>query len=174
MYSHARKLPAKRAFPGLTGSSLVRVRAVSPQAPQPPTKKPILVHFCFNQEAGETKPPRCNCHVHVTEAQAYEFIDAGRAHFLLVRNPKTPKLTKNHRAIVVQRHTVDGQTLYALAALLKADRRDARYAAIKAQTYTRRAPCSTKALGGWCGLAGRSRNARPGSRESFSESRTLP
>lgn len=110
MSSHARKFPVQRAFTGLQGSAFARLKVVPAQAPQPPTKKPILVHFCFNQEAAETKPRRCNCHVRITEAQAYEFIDAKRAQFLLVRNPKTDKLTKFHRAIVVQQHSVDGQT----------------------------------------------------------------
>jgi hypothetical protein len=130
-----RKLPIKRAFTGLAGSVFAKVRVVPPQAPQPPTPKPILVHFCFNQEAGETKPTRCNCHFHITKDQAYEFVDAGQAHFLLVRNPKTPKPTKHHRAIVARQTLMDGKSLFALAAPLKPDRREAKHDSIKAGIF---------------------------------------
>jgi hypothetical protein len=129
--AHARKFPVKRAFTGLAGSAFATLKVVPAQAPQPPTKKPILVHFCFNQEAGEMKPDRCKCHVRITKEQAYQFIDAGSAQFLLVKNPRTDKLTKFHRAIVAQQRTVDGQTLFALAEPVKPDRRDAKHAAIK-------------------------------------------
>jgi hypothetical protein len=131
--AHARQLPVKRLFNGLQGSAFATLKVVPAQAPQPPTKKPILIHFCFDQEAGETKPVRCNCHVRITKDQAYEIVDAGRAQFLLVKNPRTDKLTKFHRAIVVQQHTVDGQTLFALAEPVKPDRRDAKHAAIKTE-----------------------------------------
>jgi hypothetical protein len=128
--SHARKLPVKRAFTGLQGSSFSKLHIVPPQAPQPSPAKCIKVHFCFDQGAGETKPDRCKCTVHFTKEEAYEAVDAGRASFLLVKNPKTPKLTKNHRAIAVHRQTVDGQALFAVASPLKPDRRDMRHEAI--------------------------------------------
>jgi len=129
--SHARKLPALRAFTGLSGSAFSTLRVVPPQAPQPPAKKAVLVHTCFDQQIGDIKPDRCKCSAHFTKAEAYEAVDAGRASFLLVKNPKTPKLTKNHRAIVVHQQTVDGQTLFALASPLKPNRRDMRHEAIK-------------------------------------------
>jgi len=129
--SHARKLPALRAFTGLAGSSFSKLHVVPPRAPQPSPAKCIKVHFCFDQGAGETKPDRCKCSVHFTKEEAYEAVDAGRASFLLVKNPRTPKLTKNHRAIVVHQHTVDGQALFAVASPVKPDRRDVRHEAIK-------------------------------------------
>jgi hypothetical protein len=131
--AHARQFRVKRAFTGLAGSAFATLKVVPAQTPQPPTKKPILVHFCFNQEAGETKPNRCKCHVRITKEQAYQFVDAGSAQFLLVKNPRTDKLTKFHRAIVAQQRTVDGQTLFALAEPVKPDRRDAKHAAIKTE-----------------------------------------
>jgi hypothetical protein len=131
--SHARKLPALRAFTGLAGSPFSNLHVVPPQAPQPSPAKCIKVHFCFDQGAGETKPDRCKCTVHFTKEEAYEAVDAGRASFLLVKNPKTPKLTKNHRAIVVHQQTVDGQSLFALAAPVKPNHRDTRHEAIKDQ-----------------------------------------
>jgi hypothetical protein len=130
-----RKAPAKRLFVGGAGSPLAAVSAalMPVQAPPKDAVKPtVLVHFCFNQEAGESKPSRCNCAFRVSQEKAYELIDAGRAHFLLVRNPKTDKLTKFHRAIVMlPRKGLDGQTYFALAAPLKPDTREAKHKVIR-------------------------------------------
>lgn len=127
-----RRTPAKRAFVGMAGSPLAAVQSAPAQsAPQNPAKESVLVHFCFNQEAGETKPNRCSCTFRVTKEQAYELIDAGRAHFLLVKNPKTDNLTKFHRAIVIRQTVVDGQTLYAMEKPVKVGSREKKHQYIR-------------------------------------------
>ena len=129
--ARSKRTPAKRAFVGMAGSPLAAVQSARAQAvPQNPVKG-ILVHFCFNQESGESKPNRCGCVLRITKEQAYELIDAGRAHFLLVKNPKTDKLTKYHRAIVVRQTVVDGQTLYAMEKPVKVGSREKKHQYIR-------------------------------------------
>lgn len=120
----------KRAFAGLAGSSLT---IVSPPAPQVAKviEKEVLVHFCFDQAQGESKKDRCSCDLRVSRNRAIELVDAKQADFFLVRNPKTEKLVKFHRAIVIRRVMVAGELLYALDRPVKADPRDVKHQQIK-------------------------------------------
>jgi hypothetical protein len=128
-----RKLP-KRAFAGLLGSSFSSVSDITPQAkPKNPRTELVLVHFCFDQERSESKPGRCSCALRVSKDRSYELVDAKQADFLLVPNPKTEKLTKFHRGIVVRRAVVAGETLFAMAVLVKPDRRYVKHEKIKAE-----------------------------------------
>jgi hypothetical protein len=137
----SRKPPVKRAFYGLSGSSFSVTTAVSQQAkPKNLRKELVLVHFCFDQERGESKPghtnstecARCVCDLRIPKGLAYDLVDGKQADFLLVPNPKTEKPTKFHRAIVVRRVVVAGETLFALAPTAKADRREIKHEQIKA------------------------------------------
>jgi hypothetical protein len=58
---------------------------------------------------------------------------AGQADFLLVKNPKTEKLTKFHRAIVMRRMIVAGEILFALDKPVKPNRRDVKHESLKTQ-----------------------------------------
>jgi len=124
------KAPTKRAFSGLAGSSLT---VVSPPATQVPKviKKDVLVHFCFDQERGESKKDRCNCNSRVSRYRAIDLVDSKLADFLLVRNPKTQKLVKFRRAIVIHRVEVAGGVLFALEPPKKEDPRDKKHQQIK-------------------------------------------
>ena len=133
------KKPAVRAFDGLAGSALTVVKKIPPQiAPKDSPLEVVLVHFCFDQERAGTKPDRCSCNLRVTKDRSYDIVDAKQADFLLVKNPKTDKLTKFHKAIVVRRAIVAGETLFALSPPVKLSPRDAKHQAIKA-AITRRA-----------------------------------
>jgi hypothetical protein len=133
----ARKLP-KRAFAGLLGSSFSSVTDLTPQSkPKNPRTELVLVHFCFDQERSESKPDRCTCTLRVSKHRAYWLVDAKQADFLLVSNPKTEKPTKFHRAIVVRRVVVAGETLFAMAAPVKPDRRDVKHQRIKSEIRTK-------------------------------------
>ena len=124
------KAPPKRAFSGLAGSSLSVVSTPVPQVPKT-IKKDVLVHFCFDQERGDSKDGRCGCSLRVTRNRAYELVDAKQADFLLIPNPKTEKLVKFHLGIVVRRVKVAGELLFALEPPTKPDRRDVKHQQIK-------------------------------------------
>lgn len=133
MISNQRKTPAKRAFTGLAGSSFATTTPVSPQhKPKDPRQQSVLVHFCFNQEQGASKAERCSCKLRLSMDRAYKLVDGKQADFLLVKNPKTSKLAKFHRAIVIRQTTVAGETLFAVSAPVKQDRRDKTHEQIKA------------------------------------------
>jgi hypothetical protein len=130
--------PPIRAFSGLTGSSFSHATEVAPQEkPKNPRKELVLVHLCFDQERNGSKPDRCNCTLRIPKDRAYNLVDAKRADFLLVANPKTAKPTKFHRAIVVRRTVVAGETLFAVAVPVKPDRRDVRHDANKSEIRCR-------------------------------------
>jgi len=122
--------PSKRAFAGLAGSSLT---VVSPPAPQvsKAIERNILVHFCHDQQRGDSKDGRCGCTLRITRNRAYDLVDAEQADFLLIPNPKTEKLVKFHRAIVVRRVKVGGELLFALEPPRKEDPRDKKHQQIK-------------------------------------------
>jgi len=130
--AHARQFPVKRLFNGLQGSSFSVTTRIAPQAkPKNRPQELVRVHFCLDQEHGESKPDRCNCKLRVSKDRAYELVDAKQADFLLAPNPKTDKLVKIHRAIVVRRTTVAGETLFAVCPPVKPDRRNATHEEIK-------------------------------------------
>jgi hypothetical protein len=70
----------RNPFATLAGSSLGRAT--------PPTEKPrkrsgVLTHVCFDQRAGQSKPPHCSCGTHVSKKHAKHLVDSGQADYLL-------------------------------------------------------------------------------------------
>lgn len=98
----------QRAFVGLAGS------AFSKRAPKPRDPLAVLVHFCFDQESDEQQPERCNCSLRITKRKASEYVDAGKAKFLLVKNAKKQTLVKFHYAIVVRQILIDDKFVFAI------------------------------------------------------------
>src|ERR1700677_548430 len=122
--SHARQFPVKRLFNGLQGSAFSVTSRIAPQArPKSTPQDLVRVHFCCDQQRGESKPDRCNCKLRVSKDSAYEFMESKQADFLLAPNPKTDKLVKIHRAIVIRRTVVAGEPLFAITPPVKPDRR---------------------------------------------------
>src|ERR1035437_8246280 len=93
--SQQRKTPAKRLQPGVAGSPLVVIDA--------PKQRTVLLHFCFDQQTGETKRESCTCRQRVSLDEAAGFVQQGCADWLLIKNPKSAELVKFRRAVVVRR-----------------------------------------------------------------------
>jgi hypothetical protein len=134
-----RKAPARRAFSGIQGSAFATTVGIVPRRKSIASREQLVrVHFCFDQQEGEQKPPRCNCKQRVFKERAYELVDAKQADFLLVPNPKTSTLAKFHRAIVARRCVVLGEPLLPPA---KPDawalRRDAKHLQNKTEILNR-------------------------------------
>lgn len=105
----------RRAFSGLAGSPLARTADTQSQ-PKPRAKRStlVLVHFCHDQQSGESKPLRCNCNLRIDRSTAYEHCDAKRADWLRYPNPKTGELILSHKAIVSRRVVVDRQIIFGV------------------------------------------------------------
>jgi hypothetical protein len=43
----------------------------------------VLTHVCFDQRAGQSKPPHCGCGTHVSKKHAKHLVDSGQADYLL-------------------------------------------------------------------------------------------
>jgi hypothetical protein len=119
------KKPALRAFSGLAGSPASTVIRTAP-----PFKQTVVVHFCHDQQAGETKPDRCDCDLRILRNEAYELTDSDQADWLLMKT-KTEKRAKCHKAIVMRRALVNGEILFALTPSVKPSARDAKHESIK-------------------------------------------
>jgi hypothetical protein len=119
------KTPALRAFSRLAGSPASTVKISIP-----PFKQTVVVHFCFDQERGELKPDRCKCDLRILRDEAYELTDSDQADWLLMKT-KTEKRAKCHKAIVMRRAIVNGETLFALTPSVKPSARDAKHESIK-------------------------------------------
>ena len=118
--------PVKRAFMGLAGSPLAKAQPFR----QP--RRLVLLHFCFDQQSGESKQKSCTCKQRVPLEKAIEYVQQGRADWLLVRNPKTNKLVKFRRAVVVCRVAIDEEILFAVHNE-KIDLRDKKHEQIRAK-----------------------------------------
>jgi hypothetical protein len=90
---------------------------ITPQnfAPTPTTKNPVLVHGCFDQQGGESKPD-CSC----TEIESHHigFLDAGT----LIKNGKADWLryTKNGK-VLISKNSIVLRREYVQERLLKSE-----------------------------------------------------
>lgn len=116
-----RRNPAKRFFNGVAGSALAR--ATSNQVP---AQRQVLLHFCFNQRAGEIRLKSCPCNQRVSLDEAVSLVKQGRADWLL--NTKSVKTTKS---IVIRSATIGGEVLFAVKPPLRSDRRNSKNEQIK-------------------------------------------
>jgi hypothetical protein len=113
---YQRPAPPKRA----TGVSVNRLAG----KPQPPLKTVkvkddrVLLHYCFNQQEGETKAEHCKCEERadrVSREEAERFVKEGEADWLIVTNARAKSGTSVfHRAIVVRRVNIEGHELFAI------------------------------------------------------------
>jgi len=132
-----RKTPAKRLFTGLSGSPLAQIAVeapppLAPKAAKTPIKNMVLLHFCFNQQDGETKKEWCSCKKRVTREAAVALVKEHCADWLLTKNARARSgVSEFHRAIVVRAVIVNGETLYSVEPPLPIDRRDKKHEAIK-------------------------------------------
>jgi hypothetical protein len=98
-----RKKPATKLFSGLAGSSYLR--------PTPKKRKQtlVLLHFCFDQESGQTKTEHCVCETRAIRkpyAEALGFVEAGLSDWLIVRNARAKTGTSISRKSVVVRSQI--------------------------------------------------------------------
>jgi hypothetical protein len=91
----------------------------------------VLLHFCFDQQTGESKREWCPCRQRISRDEAFRLVKEGRADWLLVRNPKTAELVKFHRAIVIRRAIVNNEVLFDVTPPIKVDPRQEKHEAIK-------------------------------------------
>ena len=78
----------------------------------------VLLHYCFNQQAGETKKEHCKCEEHaerLTRTEAERCVNNGMVDWLVVRSARA-KTGKSifRRAIVVRSVELDGERLFAI------------------------------------------------------------
>jgi hypothetical protein len=136
----------QRAFTGLAGSPLAEVVpfpvaavATPPPQPKPSTRGLVLLHFCFDQQAGETKREHCPCEEHaerVTREVAEGYVQHGCADWLIVKNGKARTGTSLfRRAIVIRSVVIDGHKLFKVPSAWTPmdwdDRRSAKHESIK-------------------------------------------
>ena len=102
---------------------LAHGNARSPSPPGPvaisrPKKSDVLLHYCFDQSAGETKAEHCPCEgrgVRVPRETAEHYVLDGLADWLRVRNARAKKgFSDFPRAIVIRSTVVDGARLFAV------------------------------------------------------------
>ncbi len=97
----------------------------------------VLLHYCFDQQAGETKQEHCKCEERaerVTRDVAEEYIKDGSADWLIVKNSRAKTGTSIfRRALVVRSVVIDGQRLFAVSSKWKSKSisRDEKHEAIK-------------------------------------------
>lgn len=135
-----RKKPAKRLFNGMAGSPLAQIAVAEQAIPSPPVSKAVepsvknmvLLHFCFDQQGGETKNEWCPCKKRISRDAAFALVRSGCADWLLTKNGKAKSgVSEFHRAIVVRFVVLDGEKLYAVKPPLTIDRREKKHEAIK-------------------------------------------
>ena len=86
------------------------------EASKPISDKIVLLHFCFDQRDGETKPASCRCKERVKYQVAENYVDNHRADWLRFKHWKAKDFSISHEAIVVRRmHQVDGEMIFALS-----------------------------------------------------------
>jgi len=96
----------------------------------------VLLHYCFDQQAGETKKEHCFCEERaerVTRDVAEEYVKDGLADWLVVKNSRAKTGTSIfRRAVVVRSVVIDGQKLFAVSSKWKPkSSRDEKHEAIK-------------------------------------------
>lgn len=108
--------PAVRLFTGLVG----RPPDTPTQGPiarsTRPKKSDVLLHYCFDQLAGENKKEHCSCEergIRVSRELATQYVDQGLADWLRVRNARSQTgFSDFHRAIVIRSEIVDSERLF--------------------------------------------------------------
>jgi hypothetical protein len=105
--------PVQRAFAArLAGSPFAGPAART----RHPDKSDVLLHYCFDQQRGETKKEHCFCEeraVRVSREVAEEYVTEGTADWLRVKNARYAKgFSEFHRAIVIRSEVVDGERLF--------------------------------------------------------------
>ncbi len=143
-----RKSPAIRRFSGMAGSPLARVNNPAPPATAqkpahvgPPNLTRMqgmaLLHYCFNQQAGEIKKEHCPCEERaerVSRDVAEQYVKDSLADWLIVKNARAKSGASVFRwAIVIRSVVIDGQRLFAVSSRWKSKRldRDEKHEAIK-------------------------------------------
>ena len=124
-----RKPLAKRLFSGMAGSPLVCVNPASavgaPKHAQvgPPKitrmRDMVLLHYCFDQGAGETKKEHCFCEERAERVHrdvAEQYVRDGLADFLIVKNARAKTGTSIfRRALVIRSVVIDDHKLFAVS-----------------------------------------------------------
>jgi hypothetical protein len=117
-----RKPPAKRLFSGIAGSPLAQVNKPTVGPPLPKVTRMrdmVLLHYCFDQQAGETKQEHCKCEERaerVPRNVAEEYVKDGVADWLIVKNSRAKTGTSIfRRALVVRSVVIEGQKLFAVS-----------------------------------------------------------
>ena len=144
----SRKPPAKRLFSGMAGSSLTQVNSPTPPATAPAPvhslrssvtrmRDMVLLHYCFDQQAGEIKKEHCPCEERaerIGRDLAEQYVKDGLADWLIVKNARAKSGTSVfHRAIVMRSVVINGERLFARPSEWKSKRldRDEKHEAIK-------------------------------------------
>ena len=92
----------------------------------------VLLHFCFNQQEGETKREWCPCNQRISRDEAFSLVRENFADWLLVKNPRAASgVAEFHRAVVVRSLNVNGEKLYAVEPSRKLSHREVKHEAIK-------------------------------------------
>jgi hypothetical protein len=108
--------PAVRLFTGLVG----RPPDTPTQGPiarsTRPKKSDVLLHYCFDQLAGETKKEHCPCEeraVRVSRELADRYVKEELGDWLRVKNVRSATgFSEFRRAIVIRSEVVDGERLF--------------------------------------------------------------
>jgi len=134
-----RKPPAKRLFSGVAGSPLARVNEPAPLAGASKLahlgcpsvtrlRDMVLLHYCFNQQEGETKKDHCFCEERaerITRDLAEQYVKDGLADWLIVKNARSKTGTSLFRRSIVMRSVViDGERLFPRPTEWKSKRLD--------------------------------------------------
>jgi hypothetical protein len=133
------RAPAKRLHQGIAGSPLAKVIDITSGRSKPSAKELVLLHYCFDQQAGEMKREHCPCEERaerVTREVADSYVRDGFADWLVVKNVKAKSgKSEFHRAIVIRNVVIDGQKLFkvpsAWSPVSTDDRRTKKHEAIK-------------------------------------------
>ena len=93
-----------------------------------PVKWDVLLHYCFDQQAGETKHEHCKCEERAERVPfdvAKQCVKDGLADWLIVKNARSKTGTSLfRRAIVIRSVVIDGQSLFAVSSNWKSKRLD--------------------------------------------------
>jgi hypothetical protein len=133
-------IPAKRLFTGVASSPLAQVSEPTAEPPLPKVTRMrdmVLLHYCFDQQAGETKNEHCFCEERAERVQrdlAEEYVKDGLADYLVVKNSRAKTGTSIfRRALAIRSVVIDGHKLFAVSSKWKPkNSRDEKHEAIKA------------------------------------------
>jgi hypothetical protein len=124
----------------MAGSPLARLNKSAHEGVRPTVTRMrdmVLLHYCFNQQASETKKDHCFCEERaerLTRDLAEQCVKDGFADWLIVKNSRAKSGTSLFRRSIVMRSVViDGERLFARPSEWKSKRldRDKKHEAIK-------------------------------------------